>query len=155
MGNNSFFTDEGAEVKFVVDEKLDDDTNLTVKVKGDDVEIHFNPKRIFSTLNNKNLIIASVNKKLTALLMEFKSKVKFKQLEDSKYWDVLVSDVVYEKLKDTDKFRLLEAESLLEGVVRVLLNKKEMEENKRLQEDREIDKTQSRIDKKDESKNKG
>ena len=79
--------------------------------------------------------------------MEFKSKVKFKQLDDSKYWDVLINDIVYDKLKDADNFRLLEAESLLEGIVRVLLNKKEMEENKRLQEDKEIDKAQSKIDK--------
>ena len=143
----SFFTDDGAEVKFVVDGKLDDEINFIVKVKGDDVEVHLNPKRIFSTINNKNVIIASINKKLTGLLMEFKSKVKFKQLDDSKYWDVLINDIVYDKLKDADNFRLLEAESMLEGIVRVLLNKKEKEENKRLQEDKEIDKAKSKIDK--------
>ena len=143
----SLFDGEGSECIFVLDEKMPDDTNLLVKVDGPIVEIHINPNRIYSTLSSKNMIIAAINKKLSELLAEFKAKIKFKKLEDSKYWDVILKDAVYEKLKHTDKFSYFDAEKILEATFRVLLDKKEAEENKRLKEMREIDNVQSKIDK--------
>lgn len=132
---------------FILDEKMPDDTNLIVKVDGPTVEIRVNPNRIYSTLSSKNIIIGAINKKLSELLAEFKAKIKFKKIEDSKYWDVILKDTVYEKLKHTDKFNYFDAEKILEATFRMLLDKKEAEENKRLKEMREIDKVQAKIDK--------
>ena len=134
-------------------EDLPDDTNIVVKVKEDGVHIHLNPNKIYSSLNNKNIIIASINKKLTSLLMELKSKVKFKKIENSEYWDILIKDVVYDKMKDSKEVRMLEAENVLEGITRSILNKKEKEEVKRMEEMRNLEKAQAKIDK-DENKNK-
>lgn len=145
--SNPLFSDDGNEVTFVLDEKLPDDTNLVVKVNGDNIEIHLNTNRIYSTLINKNLVIASINKKLSSLIEEFKNKIKFKKLEDSKYWDILLKDTVYEKLKSVDEIRLPEVERIIEATTRQLLNKKEIEENKRIKELNEIDEVQSKIDK--------
>ena len=143
----SLFDSEGSECVFVLDEKMPDDTNLIVKVNGPRVEIHINPNRIYNTLSSKNVIIASINKKLSELLAEFKAKIKFKKLEDSKYWDIILKDTVYEKIKHTDKLTYFDAEKALESTFRTLLNKKEAEENKRLKEMKELDKVQSKIDK--------
>lgn len=142
-----------SEITYVLDEDLPDDTNIVVKVKEDGVHIHLNPNKIYSSLNNKNIIIASINKKLTSLLMELKSKVKFKKIENSEYWDILIKDVVYDKMKEPKEIRMLEAENVLEGITRSILNKKEKEEAKRMEEMRNLEKAQEKIDK-DENKNK-
>ena len=142
-----------SEITYVLDEDLPDDTNIVVKVKEDGVHIHLNPNKIYSSLNNKNIIIASINKKLNSLLMELKSKVKFKKIENSEYWDLLIKDVVYHKMKDSKEVRMLEAENVLEGITRSILNKKEKEEVKRMEEMRNLEKAQAKIDK-DENKNK-
>lgn len=149
----SYFADLGNAIGMTIDEELPDDVNIIVKVKGPDIEFRINPSRLYSTLRNKDAIVAGLNKKLIAMIEEFKTKISLKKMEGSKFRDVLIRDVVYNKIKDNDHIPLREEEEMILGITRAMLYAKEQEEETRLKEMRELEKAQEKIDNKKKDKN--
>lgn len=137
---------EKQEFKTILDDEVPDDVNVIIKVVDDTVEFHLNPNRVYSTMKNKNVIVAGLNKKLSQLIEEFKSKISLKKQEDGKSWVVLIKDVVYDRIKEKSQVYVREGEQLLSGIVNMMLHKKEMQEDKSLKEIRDLEKAQDRID---------
>lgn len=141
-----FFADLGTNIMMIPDDNMPDDTNIIVKVKGESIEIYINPNRLYNTLRNKDAIVGSLNKKLIELIEDFKTKISMKKVEDSKFRDILIKDVVYDKLKDQDHMYIREAEELIFGITKMMLFKKELEEEKKLKEIQDLEKAQEKID---------
>lgn len=141
------FPGMGSDISFVFDDKLPEDTNIVIKVKDDTVEFRVNPRRLFSSMNNKNIIVAGINKKLIQMIEEFKAKISFKRQEGSKYWDLMWKDIVYDRVKDNPAVKYHDAERVMEGALSILLEKKETEENRIIEENKKIDKIQADLDK--------
>ena len=142
----SYFADIGSSIGILLDEELPDDVNVVIKVKGSDTEFHINPNRIYSTLRNKDAIIAGLNKRLVAMIDEFKTKISLKKMEGSKFRDILIRDVVYNKIKDNDHVYLREEEEIILSITRMMLYAKEQEEYTKLMEIRTLEKKQEEID---------
>lgn len=142
----TYFADLGTEIGIVLDEELPDDVNVIVKVVGSEVKFHINPNRLYSTLRNKDSIIAGLNKKLTGMIEEFKTKISLKKMEGSKFRDILIKDVVYNKIKNNDHVYLREEEEIILSIARMMLYAKEQEEDTRLREIRALEKAQEKID---------